>query len=170
MHVLGTPPAFVLSQDQTLKKLYLKAYSSKIKVLNNLLIAFITQEFSLAVFVRLYTILKQSILIVQGVICSSLRYSIYKVHPLPARRLACLFYHAKMLLSSIFFTNFQKNFGVFFKTPIYSVLVIRHRQLSRIRRRFYSRQPRKIRRYPRPETRRSCAPAGSSGGSLPHGS
>ena len=24
LHVLGTPPAFVLSQDQTLKKLYLK--------------------------------------------------------------------------------------------------------------------------------------------------
>ena len=26
LHVLGTPPAFVLSQDQTLKKLYLKPF------------------------------------------------------------------------------------------------------------------------------------------------
>ena len=29
LHVLGTPPAFVLSQDQTLKKLYLKAVALK---------------------------------------------------------------------------------------------------------------------------------------------
>ena len=29
LHVLGTPPAFVLSQDQTLKKLYLKADALK---------------------------------------------------------------------------------------------------------------------------------------------
>ena len=29
LHVLGTPPAFVLSQDQTLKKLYLKAGALK---------------------------------------------------------------------------------------------------------------------------------------------
>ena len=51
LHVLGTPPAFVLSQDQTLKNLYLKPFSEpKIALLNNLLLAFITQEFSLAVF------------------------------------------------------------------------------------------------------------------------
>ena len=31
LHVLGTPPAFVLSQDQTLKKLYLKAEALKSK-------------------------------------------------------------------------------------------------------------------------------------------
>ena len=29
LHVLGTPPAFVLSQDQTLKKLYLKPVGLK---------------------------------------------------------------------------------------------------------------------------------------------
>ena len=41
LHVLGTPPAFVLSQDQTLKNLYLKLFSEpKIKLLNNLLLAF----------------------------------------------------------------------------------------------------------------------------------
>ena len=45
LHVVGTPPAFVLSQDQTLKKLYLKLIEPQIKFLNNLLLAFITQEF-----------------------------------------------------------------------------------------------------------------------------
>ena len=58
LHVLGTPPAFVLSQDQTLKKLYLKPFGLKSNFLNNLLLAFITQEFSLAVF---SLTLKQSI-------------------------------------------------------------------------------------------------------------
>ena len=29
LHVLGTPPAFVLRQDQTLKKLYLKPFGLK---------------------------------------------------------------------------------------------------------------------------------------------
>ena len=29
LHVLGTPPAFVLSQDQTLKKLYLNSFELK---------------------------------------------------------------------------------------------------------------------------------------------
>ena len=32
LHVLGTPPAFVLSQDQTLKKLYLKRRSASNQV------------------------------------------------------------------------------------------------------------------------------------------
>ena len=32
LHVLGTPPAFILSQDQTLKKLYIKAETLKSKV------------------------------------------------------------------------------------------------------------------------------------------
>ena len=58
LHVLGTPPAFVLSQDQTLKKLYLNSFELKSNFLNNLLLAFITQEFSLAVF---SLTLKQSI-------------------------------------------------------------------------------------------------------------
>ena len=64
LHVLGTPPAFVLSQDQTLKKLYLKHQSASNQFLNNLLLAFITQEFSLAVF---SLTLKQIHLFVQGV-------------------------------------------------------------------------------------------------------
>ena len=61
LHVLGTPPAFVLSQDQTLKNLYLKHFSApQIKFLNNLLLAY-TQEFSLAVFISSFKTLKQSI-------------------------------------------------------------------------------------------------------------
>ena len=49
LHVLGTPPAFVLSQDQTLKKLYLNSRGSSNHFPNNLSSKF-TQEFSLAVF------------------------------------------------------------------------------------------------------------------------
>ena len=46
LHVLGTPPAFVLSQDQTLKKLYLKfLLEPQIKVLNNLLLAKLLKNF-----------------------------------------------------------------------------------------------------------------------------
>ena len=46
LHVLGTPPAFVLSQDQTLKNLYLKLFSEpKIKFLNNLLLAKLLKNF-----------------------------------------------------------------------------------------------------------------------------
>ena len=46
LHVLGTPPAFVLSQDQTLKKLYLKHFSApQIKFLNNLLLAILLKNF-----------------------------------------------------------------------------------------------------------------------------
>ena len=78
LHVLGTPPAFVLSQDQTLKNLYLKPFSeSKIPFLNNLLLAFITQEFSLAVFrLRLNNSIN-----CPRCFSLSLRYSIYKVQP-----------------------------------------------------------------------------------------
>ena len=44
--MLGTPPAFVLSQDQTLKNLYLKLFSEpKIKFLNNLLLAKLLKNF-----------------------------------------------------------------------------------------------------------------------------
>ena len=39
LHVLGTPPAFVLSQDQTLKKLYLKRFHASNHFLNHLLLA-----------------------------------------------------------------------------------------------------------------------------------
>ena len=46
LHVLGTPPAFVLSQDQTLKKLYLNDLAvAQIKFLNNLLLAILLKNF-----------------------------------------------------------------------------------------------------------------------------
>ena len=32
LHVLGTPPAFVLSQDQTLNKIFLPLPSGKVKI------------------------------------------------------------------------------------------------------------------------------------------
>ena len=44
LHVLGTPPAFVLSQDQTLKKWYLKAEALK-SSFKKICLANFTQEF-----------------------------------------------------------------------------------------------------------------------------
>ena len=44
LHVLGTPPAFVLSQDQTLKKLYLKSFDLK-PFFESFALANFTQEF-----------------------------------------------------------------------------------------------------------------------------
>ena len=62
LHVLGTPPAFVLSQDQTLKKLYLNDLAAaQIKFLNNLLLAILLKNFVGCYSFVLYTILKQSI-------------------------------------------------------------------------------------------------------------
>ena len=39
LHVLGTPPAFVLSQDQTLNKLYLYSFKLLKSFIENYLIA-----------------------------------------------------------------------------------------------------------------------------------
>ena len=76
LHVLGTPPAFVLSQDQTLKNLYLKLFSEpKIKFLNNLLLAKLLKNFRW-LFFRLRL---NNPFIVQGVFYNRLRYSIYKI-------------------------------------------------------------------------------------------
>ena len=65
--MLGTPPAFVLSQDQTLKKLYLKAKALKSSFWLDLSSKY-TQEFSLAVLISSYTRFLNNPLIVQGVI------------------------------------------------------------------------------------------------------
>ena len=57
LHVLGTPPAFVLSQDQTLKKLYLNDLAvAQIKFLNNLLLAILLKNFVGCYSFVLYTI------------------------------------------------------------------------------------------------------------------
>ena len=64
--MLGTPPAFVLSQDQTLKKLYLKAEALKSSFWINLSSKY-TQEFSLAVLISSFTRFLNNPLIVQGV-------------------------------------------------------------------------------------------------------
>ena len=64
--MLGTPPAFVLSQDQTLKKLYLNSIRSSNHFLNNLLLAILLKNFRW-LKIRLHDILNNSS-IVQGVI------------------------------------------------------------------------------------------------------
>ena len=68
--MLGTPPAFVLSQDQTLKKLYLNfPKEAQIKFLNNLLLAILLKNFRWLKFDS-KSKLKQ-FKIVQGVLSSS---------------------------------------------------------------------------------------------------
>ena len=79
--MLGTPPAFVLSQDQTLKKLYLKPLlKPQIKVLNNLLLAINYSRIFVGcfVFALIHELLNKSINL-SKVFGLSLRYSIYKV-------------------------------------------------------------------------------------------
>ena len=48
LHVLGTPPAFVLSQDQTLYEWYLNDSTESLKSIHKFALSY-TQEFSLAV-------------------------------------------------------------------------------------------------------------------------
>ena len=93
LHVLGTPPAFVLSQDQTLKKLYLNSFRCSNHFLNNLLLAILLKNF-VGCFVHSYTNnLKQSIFI-NCPRCYSLSHIIqftrYRSSP-PLRRSACSF-------------------------------------------------------------------------------
>ena len=80
LHVLGTPPAFVLSQDQTLKKLYLKAEALKSMFLNNLLLAIHYSRIFVGcfLFALIHELLNKSINL-SKVFSLSLRYSIYKV-------------------------------------------------------------------------------------------
>ena len=158
LHVLGTPPAFVLSQDQTLKNLYLKLIEPQIKFLNNLLLAFITQEFRW-LFFRLRL---NNPLIVQGVSCSSLRYSIYKVQ-VPSR-------DSFMILSySLPFVNlFLQIFHIFFaykksgpKPRFLSAIILYHRSSRNRRRSSYTPQ-RRYRHCPRPGRQRTNGSADSS--------
>ena len=53
LHVLGTPPAFVLSQDQTLYEWYLNDSEESIKSIHKFALSY-TQEFSLAVLSAMF--------------------------------------------------------------------------------------------------------------------
>ena len=107
--MLGTPPAFVLSQDQTLKKFYLKHFRASNHFLNNLLLAILLKNFRW-LKIRLHDILNNSS-IVQGVYSSSLRYSIYKVQNSLNRSAVSLFNLAHL---SSFVKNFFQVFTFFF--------------------------------------------------------
>ena len=111
--MLGTPPAFVLSQDQTLKKLYLNNLSvAQIKFLNNLLLAILLKNFRWLKFD--FTRNLNNSLIVQGVTCSSLRYSIYKVQLL-ARVFEAAWPRSELLYVITSFQVCQELFSSFFK-------------------------------------------------------
>ena len=106
LHVLGTPPAFVLSQDQTLKKWYLKSFrtqnlcESESQLHSNSLRCDV------------------SIAPVSWCVRLALHCLIYKVHSLPGlprsvprfgfpQRRACLIYHLPFCLSTPIFLFFQ---------------------------------------------------------------
>ena len=80
LHVLGTPPAFVLSQDQTLKKIVSKrCFHRSNHFLNNLLLAILLKNFvGCSLFALIHELLNKSINL-SKVFGLSLRYSIYKV-------------------------------------------------------------------------------------------
>ena len=111
--MLGTPPAFVLSQDQTLKKLYLNDVSiAQIKFLNNLLLAILLKNFVGCCFSISLELLNKSIYL-SKVFSLSLRYSIYKVQSrsLSQARLGSprtfICYHILSNLSRTFFKFFE---------------------------------------------------------------
>ena len=111
--MLGTPPAFVLSQDQTLKKLYLN-YLSVAQIIFQVICS---SKFYSRIFVGLnsifYSKLKQFI-IVQGVLSSSSRYSIYKVQCEVLRKLSLAANFYILAYRFLFVKNFFQVFSNFF--------------------------------------------------------
>ena len=121
LHVLSTPPAFVLSQDQTLYKMVSKRFSpfkSNHRVIYH---DFIYFSFIVAAFGRIdYSLFTHNF--VASLVKSSLRWCflfsrclIYKVHVPQAEH--SLLYQAQFFLSSTFFKSFSDFFF-----PIFSDL------------------------------------------------
>ena len=111
LHVLSTPPAFVLSQDQTLYKMVskrLSPFKSNHRVIYH---DFIYFSFIVAAFDRIdYGLFTHNF--VASLVKSSLRWCflfsrclIYKVHVPQAEH--SLLYQAQLFLSSTFFKSFQ---------------------------------------------------------------
>ena len=118
--MLGTPPAFVLSQDQTLKKLYLNSRRSSNQSFEQFTSSKITQEFSLAVLIRSYTrTLKQIHLFVQGVIVCLyvIQFTRYRVHSLCASPIGLaselLYSSTSCRICQALFTSFSNSFVLF---------------------------------------------------------
>ena len=138
--MLGTPPAFVLSQDQTLKKLYLKAEALKSKFWINLS-SKITQEFSLAVNFDLSS-LKQSIIIVQGVLfvfaLFNLQGTVFVAHR--CQRVSSLILSQFVSFVKNFFQVFQTFFELFFQSSPSATFLFYHifQSLSRAFFKFFS--------------------------------
>ena len=104
LHVLGTPPAFILSQDQTLNKLYLKTACAALKSID----AFHSSQKNL----YSHFWLKSPSFLVLICISFFLHCSIFKVHfnSLGLSATACLYYHRSSSLSRVFLSFFQTLF------------------------------------------------------------
>ena len=111
LHVLSTPPAFVLSQDQTLYKMVSKRFSPFKTNHRVIYHDFIYFSFIVAAFDRIdYSLFTHNF--VASLVKSSLRWCflfsrclIYKVHVPQAEQ--SLLYQAQFHLSSTFFKSFQ---------------------------------------------------------------
>ena len=121
LHVLGTPPAFVLSQDQTLKKLYLKHRSALNHFLNNLLLAILLKNFRWLFLFVLYTILKQSILIVQGVLVRLCVIQFTRYCPSATSAANSVIIHQRFP----FVKNFFRFFSFFFSLLLFATCALR---------------------------------------------
>ena len=114
--MLGTPPAFVLSQDQTLKKLYLNfLIGSSNHFLNNLLLAILLKNFRWLNF-DFKSILNNLINCPRCFLVRLSRYSIYKVQSLAARAVSLLI----LTCLNPFVKNFFQVFSNFFLVCYYS--------------------------------------------------
>ena len=85
MHVLSTPPAFILSQDQTLNKLYLNGLSRSNQVIEVSFLNFKDNELTSSLSLLLPVSLKDSIISFWCFVCSH-RCLIYKVQAARSRR------------------------------------------------------------------------------------
>ena len=85
LHVLSTPPAFILSQDQTLNKLYLNGLSRSNQVIEVSFLNFKDNELTSSLSLLLPVSLKDSIKSFWCFVCSH-RCLIYKVQAARSRR------------------------------------------------------------------------------------
>ena len=98
LHVLGTPPAFVLSQDQTLMKNFFISLIDSF----TLLACFLPSLSAARIFGCVITL----VITPHFLVCLCL---VFNVLPLPLATTS-IYYHVPLLLSNTFFTFFRKSF------------------------------------------------------------
>ena len=110
LHVLGAPPAFVLSQDQTLYKWYLNSFSAVQIIYKSFdLFSLSTQSLASCYELLFGNFLKCSQNHLKGSVQASILFN-FQGPVLASREAACLLYQASSCLSSTFLIYFFKPF------------------------------------------------------------